>query len=299
MNGDFKIDGINALSTYGVFILKGGYAQLLNLPKFKNIEITDWLDSDGGEADLSSPVIDAKTFSIQFGFKELSMLDSFYDKLSDNAVHSFNFTELGKTYQLRMTTTSSFSSLINSGTLTLSFVIDNPAITTETPYGIGYTRVTQRGNYLDDIDLSRFGCWILDGTLQSFKKAPQTKENIVINSKYSAGQTYVGFSHTNNDGQTVNTVNDVYYKCKDVTLRMLINARNLTEFWRCYNALFYRLSRSGVREIKLSDMNTSYDCFYGGSQVSKFEICKSGTIWCEFDVVLKMLNMRPTTPAES
>lgn len=295
MNGEFKIDGINALSTYGVYILKGGYAQLLNLPKFKTIEITEWLDSDGAEADLSSPVLDAKSFSIQFGFKELVLLNSLYDKLSDNAVHTFDFTELGKTYQLRMTATASLSSLINSGKLTLSFVIDNPAVDTETPYVIGYTRVTQRGNYLDDIDLSRFGCWILDGTIQSFKKAPQTKENIVINSKYAAGQTYIGFSH-DEDGQTVN---DVYYKSKDVTLRMLINARNLTEFWRCYNALFTRLSQSGIRTLRLSDVPKNFDCFYNGSQVTRFEICKSGTIWCEFDVVLKILNMRPTTPDES
>ena len=295
MNGEFKIDGINALSTYGVYILKGGYAQLLNLPKFKTIEITEWLDSDGAEADLSSPVLDAKSFSIQFGFKELVLLNSLYDKLSENAVHTFDFTELGKTYQLRMTATASLSSLKNSGKLALSFVIDNPAVATETPYEIGYTRVTQRGNYLDDIDLSQFGCWILDGTVQSFKKAPQTKENIVINSKYAAGQTYIGFSH-NEDGQTVN---DVYYKSKDVTLRMLINARNLTEFWRCYNALFTRLSQSGIRTLRLSDVPKNFDCFYNGSQVTRFEICKSGTIWCEFDVVLKILNMRPTTPDES
>lgn len=295
MNGEFKIDGINALSTYGVFILKGGYTQLLNLPKFKSIEVIEWLDSDGAEADLSSPVLDAKTFSIQFGFKELVSLNSFYDKLSDNAVHTFNFTELGKEYQLRMTTTSSLSSLIESGKLTLSFVIDNPTITNASPYAIDYTRVTQRNNYLDDIDLSRFGCWVLDGTLQSVKKAPQTKENIVINSKYAAGQTYIGFSHTDEEEQVVN---DVYYRSKDVSLKLLINARNLTEFWRCYNALFYRLSLAGIRKLRLSDATINYDCFYNGSQVTRFEICKSGTIWCEFDVVLKMLNMRPTSPEE-
>ena len=56
MKGDFLIDGVSAYATYGVFVMQGGFTDIITLPSFKPFEVVDWLDDDGIDADLSNPV---------------------------------------------------------------------------------------------------------------------------------------------------------------------------------------------------------------------------------------------------
>lgn len=288
MRGDFTIDGISALGEYGVFVEQGGYASLVSEPSFKSIEIVDWLDEDGIDADLSSPVLEEKRVSVSFCFKSASLLGAFYTKLADNDSHTFEFPDIDRSFEMRLLSTGNLDHLVRMGKISLSFVIDEPAIAETSPYAIGLTRVTQRGFTLDNIDLSRFGCWVLDGTIQNYRKAPAVKENLVVSSRYAAGQTYFSQCHQSAGSK----VSDVYFKSKDLTLNLLINARDIEEFWKCWDSLFYTITQSGLHTIKLGRLTNSQPCFYKSCSVRRFEVCQSGTIWCEFSLVLTLTSFR-------
>lgn len=279
MTGDFLIDGTSAFSSYGVFISQGGYAGIASVPSFKPIESTSWPEEDGIEADLSSPVLDKRTASLSFGFTDIDQLPNFYAKLGDSHVHSFLFSDIGKSMNLRMTSSGSISAFIKAGKLQLSFVEDAISVPQASPYADGYTRVTQRGFLLDNVDLSRYGCWLLDGTIQSWRRGIPVKENLTVSSRTQAGQTYYGQSDA------------VKHKAKDLTLNMLINARSAEEFSRCHNALFYALTQPEARTLKLGIYSKDNSCYYKSSSCKRLEVCASGTIWCEFSLTLTMLSL--------
>lgn len=281
MTGDFLIDGVSAFAAYGVFVLRGGYTGILGMPSFKSIESVSWPEDDGVDADLLSPVLDKRSANIAFGFKDIAALPGFFNMMSGSHYHLLTFLDIGRTMTLRMTSNGSLASLINAGSLSLSFTEDTVVVPETSPYALGATRVKQRGFLLDGIDLSRYGCWVLDGVLPGWRKAPAVKENLIVSSKTTPGQTYYGQS----DG--------VHYKSKDFTLSLLLNAQSVEEFNRCYDALFYALTRPAARSLTLMDYASSQPCYYKSARCVRFEVFKSGTVWCELDIAMTMTSVRP------
>lgn len=281
MKGDFLIDGSSAYNAYGVFVQRGGYTGVLSMPSFKNIETVSWLEDDGIEADLSSPVLDKRSMNITFGFRDIDALPSFFDRLSEAHSHSFSFPDIGRSLALRMISNGSLSSLVRVGSLSLSFIEDVVALNAASPFSLGATEVTQRGFAIDGVDLSQYGCWVLDGFVPSWRKAPAVKENLVISSKTVAGQTYYGQS----DG--------VQYKSKDFSLRLLIRTQSLSDFNRCYDALFYALTRPQARNLTLGSYAANLPCYYKSSRCSRMEVFKTASVWCELELTLTMLSVRP------
>lgn len=281
MKGDFLIDGVSAYATYGVFVMQGGLTDIITLPSFKPFEVVDWLDDDGIDADLSNPVFPSRKINITFGFRDIRGASDFIAEVNRTAVHTFVFSAVARSMALRVQDNPSLSSLVNMGSFTLSFVQDTIPVPTATPYDIGATRVRQRGFLLDGIDLSQYGCWVLDGSLQNGLRSPAVKDNLTISSKTVAGQTYYGQS------------SGMVFKTKDLALRLLINARDATEFNRCYDALGYALSRPNTRTFKLGPNGKNCECYYKSLKCNRLEVCKSGTIWCELTLVLVMTASRP------
>ncbi len=281
MTGDFLIDGVSAYATYGMFVLRGGYTGILSMPSFKSIESVSWLEDDGADADLYSPVLDKHAMNIAFGFRNISALPGFFNMMGGAHYHLLTFMDIGRTMTLRMTSNGSLASLINAGSLALSFTEDTVVIPETSPYALGATMVKQRGFLLDGIDLSRYGCWVLDGFLPNWRKAPAVKENLIVSSKTTPGQTYYGQT----DG--------VQYKSKDFTLSLLLNTRSVSEFSRCYDALFYALTQPSARSLTLGSYAANQPCYYKSARCGRFEVFKSGTVWCELDIVMTMLSVRP------
>lgn len=281
MNGDFLIDGVSAYGTYGMFVRQNGFADAVSLPSFKTIETVEWPEEDGIDADLSAPVLNRRTMNITFGFKHIGRLPDFFAMMSGNHTHLFTFSDIGRTMTLRMTNNGSLSSLVRAGSLTLSLTEDAVPVSPGQPYALGATRVTQRGFLLDGIDLSRYGCWVLEGFLSAWRRAPQVKENLTVSSRVVTGQTYYGQT----DG--------VKYRAKDLTLSLLMNATDVQEFNDCYDALVYALTRPGERTIRLGIMTREEECFYKSLKCERIEVCPSGTVWFKFSLTLTMLSFRP------
>ena len=57
--GKLYIDGRDAMLEYGIFVEKGGYKGVVQMPSFKNVDSTEWLEFDGVEVDLLSSVLNS------------------------------------------------------------------------------------------------------------------------------------------------------------------------------------------------------------------------------------------------
>ena len=208
--GKLFIDGKDALLVYGVFVEKGGYKSLVQMPSFKKVDTIEWPEYDGEEIDLTSPVLDSKTFSIQFCIVNIDYAEILFDDLATGAYHRFEFVDLGKSYRLRMTQNGSFSSFVKLGKLTLSFADDFPSIPVGEHYKYGKSGIRQFGYELDGIDFSQFGSFVLRGSDDAVRKAPNVRSNLTIDTATVSGLIY--------DDYYVN------FKSKDVSLKLIINS---------------------------------------------------------------------------
>lgn len=273
------IDGRDAYEEYGVFVSQYDYKQLIQFASFKSLDSTDWGDTNGLEVDLTAPKLDARTLQIQFYIVNKRFAEDLFYDLSNGAYHSFEFKELGKTYTLRMTQNGSFSSCVRLGKLQLTFADDFPVMPSETHYALGETEVRQSGFQIDGVDVSQFGAYVLKDTEAEIRKAAAVKDNLKVSSGSVSGVLY--------DGSVVN------FKEKDVTLKCLIDAPSVTEFWKRYNAFFTALVQPEKRVFFYPALESEYDCYYSKMQVTKFEILRSGKVWCEFSVTLSLTDYRP------
>lgn len=280
LTGKLLIDGIDAYTEYGVSVARYGYKQVIQMPAFKKLDSTEWPEEDGAEVDLSSPQLDTRTLQIDFNINNIRYAEDFFDELSQNSYHDFNFVELGKTYRLRMTQNGKFSSLIHLGKLTLTFADDFPSVPTGEFYELGISEVRQVGYEVDGVDFSQFGAWVLKDTDNNIRKASNIRENLKVSSKNTAGVSYDG--------------SQAYFTTKDVQVKLLIDAPSIEEFWKRWNALFAILLQPESRMLYYAVLGTEYDCYYKSNQVSKFDILPNGKVWCEFSVSLTFINYRPT-----
>lgn len=275
LTGKTSVDGADLWENYGVFVEQYGYKALVQMPAFKTISVTEWAEHDGEEADLTSPVLDAKTFAISFCISGVRRAEDLYAKLCESTYHTFKFAELGgKEYKLRMTTTGSFSSLINLGKLSLSFSDDFPPTPQGTPYAADAAPISQQGYKIDDADFARYGVFITSGTDDSLRKAADIREALKLSPTTAAGVTY-------DDGMSPT------FKAKDVTLKLLIHAPNITEFWKRYDALFATLTAAETRRLYFPKLDAEYECYYKSCAVQKFEIVPAGRVWCAFNLVFR------------
>lgn len=278
--GKLYIDGVDAFVGYGIFVEKGGYKGVVQMPSFKKLDTTEWAEFDGIEVDLLSPILDTRQFQIQFCITNVRYAEDFFDDIATGAYHTFRFVELGnKTFKLRMVQNGSFSSLFNLGKLTLTFADDFPVVPSESYYQLGKSEIRQAGYELDGIDFSQFGSYILKGSDDSIRKAANVREALKIDVKSVAGLEY--------------DAEEVHFKSKDVTMKLLIDAASITEFWQRYYSLFTILMQSESRTFYFDNLGSKYECYYKSSTVSKFEILKYGRIWCEFSVVLVFTAYHP------
>ena len=69
-----------------------------------------------------------------------------------------------------------------------------------------------------------------------------------------------------------------------------MRAKNLTEFWRNYNALLFDLVRPGERSLYADSTGYEYPCYYKSCSVTEFY--PTGKIWFKFDLTLVFTSFR-------
>jgi len=279
-SGKLYIDGRDAWLEYGVFVERGDYKGVIQMPAFKKLDTTEWSEYDGVETDLLAPVLDTRQFQLPLCATNIRYAeDLFNDLAEDGAYHTFQFVELGRTYRLRMVQNGSFSSLLHKGKLTITFADDFPTVPTGEPLALGQSKVRQSGYELDGTDFSQFGAYIAKGTDDNIRKAANVRDNLKIDVKSVAGLQY--------DAESV------HFKSKDITLKLLINTDTIADFWLRWNALFAVLLQPEQRQFYSSVQGGKYDCHYKSNSVSKFVLLPNGHVWCEFSLVLTCNGYRP------
>ena len=258
MTGRLYIDGYDAYLAYGVYVVEGGYNDLVNLPPLKTPTINDWQEEDGIEADLSAPVLDTKEVSLKLAVSGLySRYFALLQLLSDKAYHVFDCVEIGRKFTLRLTQMWSLDAVKILGFVTLKFADDFPPEFSDgkayipTPGGVESDEYT-----LDNRNFTDYGVRVLQGSLNEILKQPQVKPTLLRNINSLPGAIY--------DGKTVT------YKSKEVKLTCLARANSLEVLWHNLDCLLYAMTRPGERMLGVNAIEDEFPCYYKQCTVSEF-----------------------------
>lgn len=279
--GRFYIDGKDAYSNFGIVVAEGSYKNLISWAKLKDVRENDWHEEDGVRPDLDAPKLDTREFSISFNFiSPLCRFADFVLSLSDYSYHTFNFSDIGRTYRLRLVKHSSHDALYSWREASLTFADDFP-LSNYTYIAPSSTIASYNDAAIDDTLFTEYGIRLTEGTFANVEKVPDVKTNLLRNLPYNSGADY------NNSA--------VRYKQKDVQLKCLMRAASLTELWRNYDAMLYNLTKAGERKLYFFANEEEYPCFYKSQSVDCF--FPTGKIWLEFTITLEFTRFRPSESA--
>lgn len=279
MAGELYIDGKNAMATYGIFVQEGGYAGTVEWPALKQVVFNDWPEEDGIDPDLTDPKLDGKEFSIQCCCVDAENIHSLFELLTDGAYHVFDFKPIGLVKTLRLISQPDVRTVLPLQTFTLSMGDDSPLEDYKYREPIPIDSCWQKGIQIDGRELSDYGVWILEGTLDEMVKAPAVKRNLSVNTSNIQGAIY--------------EETHVRFHSKDVSLNCLLRAPSMDVFWNNYHALLYDLVRPGERLLYLTESEEYFGCYYKNSKVSRFAVIGDSEAWCEFTITLCFTSVRP------
>lgn len=264
--GSLYVDGFDVYEQFGLYVVAGGWNELVAMPPLKTVKTNDWQEEDGIEVDLSAPVLNTREVSIKFAVAGLfSSFFDLLDVLSDGAYHTFVCTEIGRTYRLRLTQQPNLKGLKLLGHATLKFADDFPL--NGYRYNAPQTTILQTEDYLfDDVPFSRYGVRIIKGTYDEITRSAAVKQNMLRNINSQSGAIY--------------DPEQVTFKSKDVKLYCLMRAETLDELWNNYDALLYDLIRPGERLLGVDALKQEFPFYYKSCQVTEF--CPTGRIWMQF-----------------
>lgn len=269
MTGRLFVDGKDAYTEWGVFVVEQGYNDLVAMPPLKTFDSNDWQEEDGIEADLSAPVLNTQEATVQFAAIGLySRLADFVNHLADGAYHTFDCKSIGRIYSLRMTQMPNLTYAQRLGAFAIKFANDFPlkGYTYQAPS----SSIAEVRDYtLDDSPFTKYGCRICAGTLASVKKAADVKTNLLRNLLRRSGAIYDGTKVT--------------FKSKDVKLVVHARATTLAALWRNYDALLYDLTRPGERTLYVAALEQEFPCVYKSCSAKAFY---PEDVWLDFELTL-------------
>lgn len=270
IGGRTYIDGNDAYNQYGVYVVEGGYNELVSMPPLKPVKYNDWHEEDGIEVDLTDPKLDSREVTINFALSGVySKYISFIDLLSDGSYHVFNFNSILRSYKLRLVSNPNNDNDKNLSFFTLKFADDFPLAGYS--YLVPSSSIFYNNNYqIDGTPLSNYGVRVLRA-ISEIKKTPDIKTNLLRNVSTMSGAIY--------------DTRDVYYNSKDVQIECNMIANSLTELWRNYDALLYDLIRPDERMLYVRDLNHIFPFYYINCKVTDFY--PTDKIWMDFSITLK------------
>ena len=276
MTGRLYIDGKDVYTEYGVYVVKGGWNELIAYPPLKTVESNDWQEMDGIEADLSAPVLDTREIQLKVAFTGFdSRFFALIRHLSDGAYHTFDCRHIERTYRLRLVSQPNLSVAQALGAVTMKFADDFPLS--------GYTYKKPASNVaayddytFDGVKFTDYGVRVLKGTLDEVKKMPTVKTNLLRNISTQMGALY--------DGKNVT------YKSKDVKINCLMRADTLDELWRNYDTLLYDLILPNTHNLWVRELNKEFPFYYKSCQVTEFY--PTDKIWLQFTLTVTFTTFR-------
>lgn len=270
LTGRLYIDGNDAYKQYGVYVVKGGWNDLVAFPPLKSVPSNDWQEEDGIEADLSNPVLNTREVQLKIAIGgDFSRFPALIELLSNGAYHRFECVYLKRDYRLRLVSVPNMAVAQTLGTATLKLADDFPL--NGYKYRIPDSSIAAEEDYkFDGWKFTDYGVRVLKGTLAEILKPSTVKTNLLRNLSTLSGAIYDGVQ--------------VRYKAKDVKVYCLIRAESLDELWRNYDALLFDLIRPDEHLLYVDEIEQEFPFHYKSCQVTEF--FPDGKIWLKFTLTL-------------
>lgn len=311
------IDGVNIWDVYGAYIYKDGYRELIQWPALKNVAGNDWQEEDGFEPDLSDPRLDSRDLTITFVCNGgAGKIVDFYHFLLTKPVMTYSFGNIGRSYDLRVTSMPSLQYAERFNIISVGFACDTP------PTGSGSPSSSMREDrsyVLDGRALTDYGIRVLQGTVSASGKQADVKPLLLRNISVINGSEYdknpilneaagslpageynsVGSSMEGVSGtwKQRNAVGKVTKKARDITLHCLMTDTSLSRVWQNYDALLATLSTAnvgatdptlaGAHDIIIRALGGIFQCYYKSQSVVEF-YADPGKVWLKFDLTLTL-----------
>ena len=260
-----KINTIDIQANYQTYLLEGNYKDLLCFPHLKKLPSNDWAEYYGKEYDTDDPQLDTLSISLSFVTKS-DQYDAFVSFLSSQTYNDFHFEELNKSFQLRFVGVRKARKEQGYITYEATFANDTPLQ--------GYTYIAPNdtlphsGFTIDNIDLSKYGIYLLEENENNLLKSYEVKEHLTTNSSIIAGVKYADH-------------NNIF---KERTIEILCYMKQpINRFWKLYEALLYNLSQRGERTINA--FGSTFKTIYQKANVKEVILTKD-TLRVEFTISL-------------
>lgn len=286
-NGTLTMDGEDIFTKYGVVVSDGGLASLVQWPQLKAVESNDWFEEDGLEADLSAPRLASRDVEIPLSLVRGNDILGLLAMLGSKTFHEVYSPDLGITYRLRYVSCGSVSTVGGEvGTASVTMADDFP-LWGFTRNGLAPTSAPTCGITVDGRDLSAYGVRVLQGTVDSFRQAaesktPMTRDIATRDGLITDGVTGGGL--TVEKGPSYDNP-AMRKKSRDVTVKCLMSRMTAAAFARNWMALLYDLTRPEGRTVTVAALERSFRCYYSSCSVDRF-YSATGGLWCEFSVNL-------------
>jgi len=284
MTGEFHINGIDIFDTYGVFVTKEGFNDLLSYPALKKVDTNDWPEEDGLEADLTLPVLEGRDFVISFGFVGSEADFNGFCALLEKEVYA-DAVILGRSYRLRLLSYSGITQVNgNLHSFSVRFADDYPLYGYE--YMVPMSGLGIGGQYeLDGVDFGAYGIRVVDDHISEDLGRPDIKEALKRNIDTIGGRIYDGGAQVKRKG-------------RDMTLSCYMKAASLPYLWRNYDAFLHDwvradmsradITQRGLRALTVSASGRQMQCYYRSSQVKDF-VPADGEAWILFSVTFTIV----------
>lgn len=146
MTGQYKINGSDIYSTYGLIARQGFYNELLKLPKRKEGYTRNWPDENGTERDLTQVYYESRILNLPF-YLNASSESQFYSRynalatfLLGSARFNFDAIQMNRRFSLAYLDMTNFDKLTMIkqsskiyAAINLQLVDDFPTINTSIP----------------------------------------------------------------------------------------------------------------------------------------------------------------------
>lgn len=268
MGGRLYIDGRDVYTEFGVYVVEGGWNELLSYPPLKPVVYNDWQEEDGIEVDLSDPILDSQEVFIKIAISEYNnCFESLIKLLSDRAYHIFDCAYIQRRYKLRLIEIPSLTTTESFGIFTLKLANDFPLM--DYTYLPPFSGLSQNEDYgFDGALFSDYGVYILKGVGDELGKTSSVKMNLLRN--------------INTEATCLYDDNRVTFKSKEVNLDCLMRADSLNALWRNYDALLFDLTRPAERLLEIE--GEEYPFYYKSCRVSEFY--PTDKIWLQFTLTI-------------
>lgn len=300
-----EIDGVDIWTDYGVYVANKGRFGLLQYPPLKQVYTQEWAEEDGLDCDLSNPVLDSKEFDIKLAIDDRPpagadrapmCFDDFEEDFLDGKYHDWYFADLQRFYRLRYVSQSSIKFIKNGWTdgggndrikytgmlFTVKMADDFPLF----QYAYQAPNITEAFwkrfenidavSKIDRMFLYQYGALAIDGSLLEIFKSADMKTTLIRDLKEVSGRQMLS-----QFGK---------HKGRQAKVNLLMQAPNLQDLLRSYNALLYNIASPGEHTLtlKLDTQPIMHYVYYKNAQVKNF--CADGIPSIIFSITFQVID---------